>query len=221
MYKLVRLVLTPGLLIVYRLRAIGSGNVPAAGPAIVTPNHFSFMDHFLIAALLRREVQFMAKSQLFKPPLDYIYKHGGVFPVRRGKRDEEAFKTAHAILARGGIVLMYAEGGRSRSKRLGTPKPGVGRLALESGVPVVPVAIHGSQDVREFKRFRFPKVTVQYGEPISFPAVEHPTREQSQQASEQVFERIVPMYEALDSEGRRGVLARRRRERRQGAPVTG
>ena len=104
------------------------------------------MDHFLVAALMRREVHFMAKSQLFgvHPVLDFIYKHGGVFPVRRGKRDEEAFKTAHAMLDRGGIVLMYGEGGRSRSKKLGEPKPGLGRLALESGVPVVPVAIHGS-----------------------------------------------------------------------------
>ena len=81
----------------------------------------------------------MAKSQLFRPPLlDFILTHGGTFPVRRGQRDEEAFITAHSILDRGGTVLMYAEGGRSRSKRLGEPKPGLGRLALESGVPVVP-----------------------------------------------------------------------------------
>ena len=112
---------------------------------ILAPNHFSFFDHFFIAMLLRREVQFMAKSQLFKPPLlDFILTHGGTFPVRRGQHDEEAFITAHSILDRGGTVLMYAEGGRSRSKHLGKPKPGLGRLVLESGVPVVPVAIHGS-----------------------------------------------------------------------------
>jgi 1-acyl-sn-glycerol-3-phosphate acyltransferase len=115
---------------------------------------------------------------------------------------------------------MYGEGGRSRSKKLGEPKPGLGRLALESGVPVVPVAIHGSQDVREYKRLRFPKVTVQYGEPISFTAVENPTREQSQETSEQIFNRVRKMYEALDAEGRKGVLARLRRERRAGVPAT-
>jgi 1-acyl-sn-glycerol-3-phosphate acyltransferase len=222
-YKMVRLVLTGPLLVIYRLRAIGPDNVPLQGPAIVTPNHFSFMDHFLVAALMRREVNFMAKSQLFgvHPVLTFIYTHGGVFPVMRGKRDDEAFKTAHAVLARGGIVLMYGEGGRSRSKRLGEPKPGVGRLALESGVPVVPFAIHGSEDVREFRRLRFPKVTVQYGEPISFPVVEHPTREQSQETSEKVFGRVRSMHEALDAEGRAGVLARRKRERRAGVPATG
>ena len=73
-------------------------------------------------------------------------EYGGVFPVRRGHHDEEAFITANAILERGGCVLMYAEGGRSRTGELGEAKPGVGRLALESGVPVVPVAIHGSQE---------------------------------------------------------------------------
>jgi 1-acyl-sn-glycerol-3-phosphate acyltransferase len=221
-YKLVRIVLTWPLLLIYRLRAITVGNVPLKGPAIVTPNHFSFMDHFLVAALMRREVNFMAKSQLFgvHPVLNFIYKHGGVFPVLRGKRDEEAFKTAHAVLNRGGIVLMYGEGGRSRSKKLGEPKPGLGRLALESGVPVVPVAIHGSQDVREYRHLRFPKVTVQFGEPVSFTAVESPTREQSQETSEQIFNRVRKMYEALDAEGRKGVLARLRRERRGGVPAT-
>ena len=64
-------------------------------------------------------------------------------------------------------------------------------------------------------------MTVQYGEPMSFAKIESPSREQSQQAADQVFERIRSMYEALDSEGRRGVIARRRRERGQGAPVTG
>jgi 1-acyl-sn-glycerol-3-phosphate acyltransferase len=221
-YRLVRIVLTFPLLALYRFRAIDVGNVPAAGPAILAPNHFSFFDHFFIALLLRREVQFMAKSQLFKPPLlDFILSHGGTFPVRRGQRDEEAFATAHSILDRGGVVLMYAEGGRSRSKRLGEPKPGLGRLALESGVPVVPVAIHGSEQVRDAKRGRLsPKVTVQYGEPIAFEQVEHPNREQSQEAAEQIFARVRKMHEALDAQGRRGVLARLRQERRHGAPVT-
>ena len=63
---------------------------------IVAPNHFSFLDHFFVAVYLRRKVQFMAKSQLFKPPMQVVYHNGGVFPVRRGHHDEEAFKTAHA-----------------------------------------------------------------------------------------------------------------------------
>jgi 1-acyl-sn-glycerol-3-phosphate acyltransferase len=221
-YRLARVVLTIPVLVIYRFRAIGVDNVPLRGPVILAPNHFSFFDHFYVAVMVRREVQFMAKSQLFKPPLlDFILTHGGTFPVRRGQKDQEAFITAHSILGRGGTVLMYAEGGRSRSKRLGEPKPGLGRLVLESGVPVVPIAIHGSQHVRELKRGRIsPKVTVQYGKPIVYERVEHPTRDQSQQVAHEVFESVKAMYEALDAQGRRGVLARLRRERRHGAPVT-
>ena len=130
--------------------------MPADGPVILAPNHFSNMDHFFAGVYIRRKIRFMAKSQLFfrNPILDYIYRVGGVFPVRRGHHDEEAFITAHSILDRGGCVLMYAEGGRSRTGRLGEAKPGVGRLALESGVPVVPVAIHGSQGVRALEAAR-------------------------------------------------------------------
>ena len=99
MYELVRLVLTPYLLLIYRARCIDSHNIPAEGPVIIAPNHFSFLDHFFVAVYLRRKVQFMAKSQLFKWPMQVVYHNGGVFPVRRGHHDEEAFKTAHAILA--------------------------------------------------------------------------------------------------------------------------
>ena len=104
-------------LFVYRTRAISPPNVPATGPVILAPNHFSNMDHFFAGVYIRRKIRFMAKSQLFcrNRVLDYIYKYGGVFPVRRGHHDEEAFITAHAILERGGCVLMYAEGGRSRT----------------------------------------------------------------------------------------------------------
>jgi 1-acyl-sn-glycerol-3-phosphate acyltransferase len=165
------------------------------------------MDHFFAGVFIPRRVQFMAKSQLFTNPiLTHIFTHGGVFPVRRGYNDEEAFITAHAIFDRGGAVLMYAEGGRSRSGELGEPKRGVGKLALETGVPVVPAAIHGSAGVRSWKRFRFPKVTVQYGEPVSFEVVVNPTREEQQKAAERIFESVRAMYTTLEEEGRRGVL---------------
>ncbi|MBA2342380.1 MAG: 1-acyl-sn-glycerol-3-phosphate acyltransferase, partial [Thermoleophilaceae bacterium] len=184
MYEIVRLVLTPYLLIIFRARCIDSDKIPADGPVIVAPNHFSFLDHFFVAVFMRRKVHFLAKSQLFKPPMQFVYRHGGVFPVLRGRRDEEAFKTAHAILARGDVIVMYSEGGRSRTGELGKPRPGIGRLALESGAPVVATAIAGSERARNWKRLQFPKVTIQYGEPLRFEQVDSPTREQSQAASE-------------------------------------
>jgi 1-acyl-sn-glycerol-3-phosphate acyltransferase len=101
---------------------------------------------------------------------------------------------------------MYPEGGRSRTEALGEPRPGVGRIALESGVPVVPVAIHGSLGIRAWRKARFPKVTVQYGEPLAFDLVSSPTREQQLEVATQVFERVREMYEALEEKGRRGVI---------------
>jgi 1-acyl-sn-glycerol-3-phosphate acyltransferase len=191
-------------LLFYRLRAIGSDNVPN-GPVILAPNHASFMDHFFSATALRRRVRFMAKSQLFGPPLaTYIFSHGGVFPVRRGQHDEEAFTTAFRLLDRGEPVVMYCEGGRSRTGTLATEaKPGIGRLALQSGVPVVPVAILGSHKVRNWKRFQFPTISVQYGEPFRFPVVEHPTREEQQQAAEYILDRIRELHAQLAQLGYR------------------
>jgi 1-acyl-sn-glycerol-3-phosphate acyltransferase len=213
-YDLVRLVLTPYIVLVYRARCIDSPNVPADGPAIIAPNHFSFLDHFFVAVYLRRKVQFMAKSQLFKRPLQFIFHNGGVFPVRRGHHDDEAFKTARAVLDRGDIVVMYAEAGRSRTGELGKPRHGMGRLALESGAPVIPTAITGSERARNWKRLQFPKVTVQFGKPLRFEAVERPSREQSQAASEVVFERVRVLHGRLSREGRRSVVRAARDARR-------
>ncbi len=149
----------------------------------------------------------MAKSQLFtNPVIKFIFWHGGAFPVRRGHHDQEAFETAYRILDRGGCLLMYPEGGRSRSGGLGEPRPGVGRIALQSGVPVIPVAIHGSQAVRKWRKLRFPKVTVQYGEPMRFDVVAEPSREQQLEVAGQVFERVREMHQALEAKGRRGVI---------------
>jgi 1-acyl-sn-glycerol-3-phosphate acyltransferase len=216
-YDLVRLVLTPYLLILHRARAIDTSNVPAAGGTIIAPNHFSFLDHFFVAVYLRRKVNFMAKSQLFKRPMQFIYTHGGVFPVRRGYHDEEAFKTAHTVLGRGDIVLMYPEGGRSRSGELGEPKRGLGRLALESGVPVVPTAIVGTQKARNWKRLSFPKVTVLYGEPVRFEKIEEPTPEQQQEAAQLVFDRVKALYDGLREGGRKTAVERARAARRAAA----
>ncbi len=197
-YTLGRIVLTLPTLLIYRVRKIGLENVPREGALILAPNHFSQMDHFFVGVYLRRKIRFMAKSQMFGPRvLTYVYKHGGVFPVRRGHHDEEAIETAREILRQEEMLLVYAEGGRSRSERLGKPKPGIGRIALESGAPVVPVAIYGSAKVRSWKRLRFPRVTVQFGEPISFPAEGAPSRERQLEAATEVFDRVRELYEGL------------------------
>jgi 1-acyl-sn-glycerol-3-phosphate acyltransferase len=223
-YELVRLLTSLYCLLFLRVRSIASENVPGSGQVILAPNHFSFMDHFLMGCFLRRKVRFMAKSQLFKRPMQFIYSHGGVFPVRRGARDEEAFITAEAILAKGGSIAMYCEGGRSRSGNIAEKaKTGIGRLALETGAPVVPIAIHGSQKVRNWKRLQFPKVTVQYGEPMRWERIENPTREQQQAVADEILTEIRALYAGLEQHGRKGVLRRLREQRRaeRRAPAKG
>ncbi len=213
-----------------RTRAIAPGNVPNTGPVILAPNHFSFMDHFLVGCYLRRKIRFMAKSQLFKRPMQWVYTHGGVFPVRRGARDEETFITAKILLDRGAAILMYPEGGRSRTGQLAAQaKRGIGRLALETGVPVVPVAVFGSARVRNWKRLQFPEVTVQYHEPICWERVVDPTAEQQQAAADEILAGTRELYAGLQEKGRKGVLrgvreqqrsARRARQRAGTAAAT-
>jgi 1-acyl-sn-glycerol-3-phosphate acyltransferase len=214
-YELVRLVTSLYAYTLLRARSISAENVPGNGAVILAPNHFSFMDHFLMGCCIRRKIRFMAKSQLFKAPAQFIYSHGGVFPVRRGARDEEAFITAQTLLERGGAVAMYCEGGRSRTGRMADQaKRGIGRLALQTGAPVVPIAIHGSSHIRNWKRLQFPKVTVQYGEPVRFERIADPTREQQQAVADHILGLIKGLYAGLEQHGRKATLQRLRQQRK-------
>jgi 1-acyl-sn-glycerol-3-phosphate acyltransferase len=210
-YEVVRIATVLWALLAYRARGYGAENVPN-GPVILAPNHASFMDHFFTGAFIRRRVQFMGKSQLFKGIGAWVFSHGGVFPVRRGYHDEETFITSFRILARGGAIVMYCEGGRSRSGKLADEaRPGIGRLALEAGVPVVPVAVLGSYQVRNWKRLQFPKVTVQFGRPFRFETIRSSTREQQQEAADYILERIRELHTELSRVGRRGARSAARR----------
>ena len=197
-YEAVRIATSLTAWTFFRARGRGAEKVPSTGPVILAPNHFSFMDHFFVGAFIRRRVRFVAKSQLFKPPMEWIYSHGGVFPVRRGYQDEEAFITAEGILERGGAIVMYCEGGRSRTGEISAlPRRGIGRLALESGAPVVPVAIHGSSHVRNWRRGQFPRVTVRFGDAVRWDRTPEPTRDQQQSVANEIFERIKTLYATL------------------------
>jgi len=199
-YEIVRVITSLYSWVFFRLHVIDAQRVPPSGRVILAPNHSSFMDHFFIGTSIRRKVRFMAKSQLFKPPMQFVFSHGGVFPVRRGHRDEEAFTTALKILDEEGCVAMYCEGGRSRTGRIGdTARPGIGRLALQSGATIVPVAVHGSVRVRNWKRLQFPKVTVEFGEPFRFEQVSEPTREQQQALADEILEEIRTLHDRLES----------------------
>lgn len=129
----------------FRVRIVGAEQIPAAGPAIVAPNHKNFLDAFFVGLATHRHVRFMAKIELFKGPLAWVFLRLGAFPVRRGEADAEAVETARVILASGGLVVVFPEGTRvEQVDALGSPHHGAGRLALATGAPVIPAAITGT-----------------------------------------------------------------------------
>ena len=144
LYALARGALSPSRLW-FRVRVRGAGNIPAQGAALVAPNHKSFMDAFLIGLVTRRHVRYMTKAEVFRGPLGWILVRLGAFPVRRGEADAESLATARAILAAGGLVVVFPEGTRvDEPDALGSPHHGAARLALETGAPIVPTAIVGT-----------------------------------------------------------------------------
>ena len=172
-YWLMRAWLQPFAHLYWRLSRIGREHVPHDGPVIFVANHRSFIDPFIIGLCNRRPVYYVAKEELFKNRLlGWFLSSLGAFPVRRGAADADMIETAKAILERGDPVLIFPEGTRTRPGALGKPKRGVGRLALETGATVVPVAIIGTEAIRKGLRIRPHKVRVRIGAPLNFPQVE-------------------------------------------------
>src|SRR3954449_1977084 len=176
-YWAVRAVLQPFFRVYFRLERIGREHIPPSGPVILASNHRSFLDPFVIAVMTRRPIYFVAKKELFlvHPLVSWLLSALGAFPIDRGASDQESMATARAILERGEAVLMFPEGTRIRPGALGRPKRGVGRLALETGAPVVPVAVIGTETVRRGWRIRPHKVRIRAGRALTFPTVARPS----------------------------------------------
>ncbi len=197
-YWLVRAVLQPFFHMYFRLSRIGREYIPAEGPVIVAANHRSFLDPFVIATMARRPMYYVAKKELFARRWQaWILNALGAFPVDRGAGDGEMIETAKAILERGDIVLIFPEGTRVRPGALGSPKRGVGRLALETGAPVVPVAVIGTEEVRRGWRIRPHKVRIRAGRALRFPQVENASPALANAVTERIWPCVMLQWEWL------------------------
>jgi glycerol-3-phosphate dehydrogenase (NAD(P)+) len=172
-YWIVRALFVPFFLVYFRLQRVGREHLPRSGPLLLAANHRSFLDPFVIGTLVRRPVYYMAKRELFEKRWQaWALNALGAFPVDRGAGDGDAMHTAREILARGDCVVVFPEGTRVRHGALGDPRRGIGRLALETGAPVAPVAVIGSDAVRRGWRIRPRKVRLRVGRPLRYPTVE-------------------------------------------------
>jgi 1-acyl-sn-glycerol-3-phosphate acyltransferase len=197
-YLVVRAILQPFFHVYFRMVRIGREHIPAEGPVIVAANHRSFLDPFMIGTMARRPMYYITKQEAFRTRLGaWLLNALGAFPVRRGASDEDMVTTAKAILARGEIVLIFPEGTRTRPGSLGKPKRGVGRLALESGAPVVPVAVIGTEEVRRGWRIRPRKVRIRAGRPLRFPQVEHASPSLAGAVTDRIWPCVMLQWEWL------------------------
>jgi 1-acyl-sn-glycerol-3-phosphate acyltransferase len=218
LYRAARLALVPFFRLYFRLEGVGAEHIPSRGAAIVAANHRSFLDPFVIGALARRPVYYMAKRELFEHPLQArLLSALGAFPVDRGAGDEQAMLTALALLEGGECVLIFPEGTRMRRGPLGNPRRGIGRMALQSGAPVVPVAVIGTDRVRRGWRIRPCKVAVRCGRPLRYPLVERPSRRIALGVAERIWVCVSLQWQWLGGEMPPARLAApERTERRRG-----
>jgi 1-acyl-sn-glycerol-3-phosphate acyltransferase len=197
--RVVRLLFVPFFRLYFRLGRIGREHVPRTGPVIFAANHRSFLDPFVIATLTPRPIYFVAKKELFeKSRIQRWFLNGlGAFPIDRGSGDDAAMGVARRILERGDCVMIFPEGTRVRPGPLGRPRRGVGRLALETGAAVVPVAVHGTDDVRRGWRIYPRRVTVRAGAALTFPQVDRPSAALAKAVTDRVWPCVELQWEWL------------------------
>ncbi len=197
-YVFVRSLLQPFFHAYFRMRRLGCEHIPRSGPVILAANHRSFLDPFVIGCLTRRPVYYVAKKELFAHPVaGWLLNRLGAFPIDRGAGDQQAMDTARVILERGDCVVIFPEGTRRRPGPIGPARRGVGRLALQTGAPVVPVAVLGTEAVRKGWRIRPHRVTLRCGGPLRFPQLENPTPAQAAAVTERIWACVELQWEWL------------------------
>jgi len=178
-------------------RVRGRENVPERGPFIVVCNHLHIADPPIVAASLKLKAVFMAKEELWSNGWSHFWvKNFGAFPVKKGSVDREAIRQAKYWLNRGVSVIIFPEGGRSKSARLQTAFSGAALIAMHTGTPILPVSISGSDKFLNpaWCFFHRPRVTVTFGLPFNPPNTDgKPTKEQRTQLTNDIMRRIAAL----------------------------
>jgi 1-acyl-sn-glycerol-3-phosphate acyltransferase len=168
LYRIVRAATAAIVRVWFRFRVMSADRIPADGPAIIALNHKNFLDPFFVGLAARRPVQYMAKVELTDGPFGGLLVRLGAFPVRRGQSDPEALETAREILRNGGVVVMFPEGTRvEQPDALGSPRHGAGRLAVETGAPIIPAAITGTSHLWRGALPKLKRVQIAFLSPIA------------------------------------------------------
>ena len=198
LYGLIGGVSWPVVYGLYRLRARGLEHLPHDG-FVLAANHTSNFDPWALGLPLwpRRQLRFMAKSELFRTPLAPILRAGGAFKVRRGEGDVEAMRTAAELVREGEIVVMFPEGTRRekglRKKHVARAHTGAARIALTAGAPLVPAAIAGTDRLTRLEPLR-----VAYGEPLDLSSLDGLDQKRAAEAAtELLMARIEELHASL------------------------
>lgn len=150
---------------IFRCKSEGKENIPKNTGVIISPNHISFFDPPLTGCFMDKDLHFMAKQELFHIPiLGFLIKRTNAFPVKRGMQDMSAFRNAFSLLGNKKALLMFPEGTRSKDGNIGKARAGVGMVSCIAQVPIVPVKIINTNNIKKFK-----KILIKYGKPIYPP----------------------------------------------------
>ncbi len=206
-YEALRAFVRVGFFLTTRVHLRGRYNLPRKGPYIIASNHLSWTDIPLIPAYVPGKVVYMAKEESFYDKTGWLVRFLGAFPVKRGEGDRQAIRAADEQLKRKKVFIIFPEGTRSKTQTLAKAHAGLGMIALRSGVPVIPVAIWGSENA--LKKLGA-DVTISYGKPMLLkPKGTKITREDIQSATDEVMQQIASMmptrYRGVYGDGEKGV----------------
>lgn len=193
-YQIIRTLIRLAMLVLTRTTVRGSELVPRNGAAVIVSNHLAAVDPALLVGIMPRPIVLMSKAENDRGPLKIFLRLVGAFPVRRGKVDRTALRTAEQVLAAGQLLCMFPEGTRSAS--LGAGHGGAALLALKSGAPIIPVALTGTSRVfmHRFPWLSFPRVTITIGAPFGLHLpVGAPSRAERERLTNEIMMQIAAL----------------------------